>query len=166
DGYLHPGHPLQRRIRQTVEELTGERVAATGVDGCGAPLFFVSMIGIVRAFRRLPLAEPGSPERRVADAMRAYPQWTSGTARPEAELMRALPGLMMKVGAEAFNAFAFSDGRAGAIKIEDGGDRARTPVTVAALRAVGLDAPELSGLATTPLFGGGEPVGEIRVRRP
>lgn len=166
DGYLRPGHPLQRAIRATVEDLTGERVAATGVDGCGAPLFFVSMAGVVRAFRRLPLAAPGSPERRIADAMSAYPEWTSGTARPEAELMRAIPGLLVKVGAEAFNAFAFSDGRAGAVKIEDGGDRARMPVTVAALRAVGLDAPELAGLATTPLFGGGEPVGEIRVRRP
>ncbi|MCT9934778.1 asparaginase [Planotetraspora sp. A-T 1434] len=163
EGYLDPGHSLQRAIRATVEELTGERVAATGVDGCGAPLFFVSMIGVVRAFRRFALAAPGSPERRIADAMRAYPQWTSGTARPEAELMRAIPGLMVKGGAEAFDAFVFADGRAGAVKVEDGGYRARVPVTVAALRALGLDAPELAGLATTPLFGGGRPVGEVRV---
>ncbi|ETK33053.1 asparaginase [Microbispora sp. ATCC PTA-5024] len=164
EGYLHPAHPLQRAIRATVEDLTGERVAATGVDGCGAPLFFVSMAGIVRAFRRFPLAPPGSPERRIADAMRAFPEWTSGTTRAEAILMRALPGLMVKAGAEAFDAFAHSDGRAGAVKIVDGGDRARTPVTVAALRAAGFDAPELAGLATAPLFGGGEPVGEVRVR--
>ncbi|MBP2704986.1 asparaginase [Microbispora sp. RL4-1S] len=164
DDYRHPGHPLQRAIRATVEETTGERVAATGVDGCGAPLFFVSMAGVVRAFRRFPTAEPGTPERRVADAMRAFPDWTSGTTRPEALLMRAIPGLMVKAGAEAFDAFAYSDGRTGVVKIVDGGDRARVPVTVAALRAAGLDAPELSGLATRVLFGGGEPVGEIRVR--
>jgi L-asparaginase II len=164
EGYVHPAHPLQRAIRDTVEELTGERVAATGVDGCGAPLFFVSMAGVVRAFRQFTLASPGTPERRIADAMRAYPEWTSGTLRPEAVLMRAIPGLMVKAGAEAYDAFAFDDGRAGAVKIEDGGDRARMPVTVAALRAVGLDAPELDGLATTPLFGGGVPVGEVRVR--
>ncbi|GII34668.1 asparaginase [Planotetraspora mira] len=164
DGYLHPGHPLQRAIRSTVEELTGERVAATGVDGCGAPLFFVSMAGVVRAFRRFTLADPGSPERRIADAMRAFPEWTSGTARPEAVLMRAIPGLMVKAGAEAFDAFAFADGSGGAVKVDDGGSRARVPVTVAALRALGLDAPELDRLATTPVTGGGEPVGEIRVR--
>jgi L-asparaginase II len=164
ESYLHPGHPLQRAIRATVEELTGERVAATGVDGCGAPLFFVSMAGVVRAFRRFPLAPEGSPERRIADAMRAFPEWTSGTTRPEAALMRAIPGLMVKAGAEAFDAFAYSDGRAGAVKIEDGGVRARVPVTVAALRAAGLDAPELTELATSPLLGGGEPVGEVRVR--
>ncbi len=164
ENYLDPAHPLQRVIRDTAEEFTGERVAASGVDGCGAPLFFVSMVGVVRAFRRFTLAAPGSSERRIADAMRAYPEWTSGTVRPEAVLMRAIPGLLVKVGAEAFDAFAFGDGRAAAVKIEDGGNRARVPVTVAAIRAVGLDAPELAGLATVPLFGAGRPVGEIRVR--
>ncbi|WP_308250152.1 asparaginase [Sphaerisporangium fuscum] len=164
DNYLHPAHPLQRAIRATAEELTGERVAATGVDGCGAPLFFASMAGIARAFRAFTLAEPGTPERRIADAMRAHPEWTSGTTRPETALMRAIPGLMLKSGAEAFDAFAFEDGRAGTVKIEDGGSRARVPVTVALLRALGLDAPELDVLATPPQFGGGRPVGEVRVR--
>ncbi|GAA0947370.1 asparaginase [Nonomuraea longicatena] len=163
-NYLDPVHPLQRGIRATVEELTGERVAASGVDGCGAPLFFVSMLGVTKAFRALALAAPGSHERRVFDAMRTNPEWTSGTTRPEARLMRAVPGLVAKVGAEGFDAFVFEDGRAGTVKIEDGSPRARTPVTVAALRGLGLDAPELAGLATTPLYGGGRPVGEIRLR--
>ncbi|GGK94966.1 asparaginase [Sphaerisporangium melleum] len=166
--YLSPAHPLQRQIRATAEELTGERVAATGVDGCGAPLFFSSMAGLARAFRTLVLAEPGGYERRVADAMRAHPEWTSGTTRSEAALMRAVPGLLIKSGAEGFEAFAFEDGHAGAIKIEDGAQRARVPVTVATLRALGLglEAAELSALATPPQFGGGRPVGEVRVRGP
>ncbi|MEU9890886.1 asparaginase [Sphaerisporangium sp. NPDC051011] len=164
--YLHPAHPLQRRIRATVEELTGERVAATGVDGCGAPLFFASMAGVARAFRAFTLAAPGTHERRVADAMRAHPVWTSGTSRPEAALMRAVPGLMLKAGAEAFDAFAYEDGRAATVKIVDGGQRARVPVTVAALRALGLgvDSAELDALASPPQYGGGRPVGEVRVR--
>ncbi|MEU7742049.1 asparaginase [Nonomuraea sp. NPDC049158] len=162
--YLEPAHPLQRTIRRTVEELTGERVAASGVDGCGAPLFFVSMVGVTRAFRALALGEAGSYERRIFDAMRAHPEWTSGTIRPEAELMRALPGLMVKVGAEGFDAFVFEDGRAGAVKVEDGAQRARTPVTVAALRSLGLDAPELDTMAHPPLMGGGRAVGELRLR--
>ncbi|MFF4198564.1 asparaginase [Nonomuraea sp. NPDC001831] len=162
--YLEPAHPLQRAIRATVEDLTGERVAASGVDGCGAPLFFVSMLGVTKAFRAFPLAAEGSFERRVFDAMRAHPEWTSGTDRPEAKLMRAIPGLMLKAGAEAFDAFAFEDGRAGTIKIEDGSQRARVPVTVAALRSLGLDAPELAELARPALLGGGRPVGELRIR--
>ncbi|MFE3454846.1 asparaginase [Nonomuraea sp. NPDC059194] len=164
DTYLEPTHPLQRAIRETVEELTGERVAATGVDGCGAPLFFVSMVGVARAFRAFPLGAQGSPERRVYEAFTAHPEWTSGTTRPEAALMRAVPGLMVKVGAEGFDAFAYADGRAGTVKIEDGASRARVPVTVAALRALGFDAPEFDALAVTPLLGGGHPVGEVRLR--
>ncbi|MEV7005314.1 asparaginase [Streptosporangium sp. NPDC051022] len=164
ETYLEPSHPLQRIIRDTVEELTRERVAATGVDGCGAPLFFVSMVGVTRAFRAFVQAEPGTFERRIADAFRGNPEWTSGTARPEARLMRAIPGLMLKAGAEAFDAFAHADGRAGTVKIEDGGYRARTPVTVAALRSLGFEAVELEELAAGVLLGGGRPVGEIRLR--
>jgi L-asparaginase II len=161
--YLEPMHPLQKSIRGTVEELTSERVAATGVDGCGAPLFFVSMVGVVRAFRRLMLAAPGNPERRVADAMRAFPEWTSGTGQAPALLMRAIPGLLNKLGAEAFDVVAHADGRTAAVKIVDGGDRARLPVTVAALRALGLDAPELIALSSVPLYGGERIVGAIEV---
>jgi L-asparaginase II len=49
------------------------------------------------------------------------------------------------------------------LKIEDGGSRARTPVLVAALRALGLDAPVLDELAETAVLGGGKPVGSVRV---
>lgn len=164
ETYLEPSHPLQRAIRETVEELTGERIAASGVDGCGAPLFYVSMLGVTKAFRAFPLSAEDSYERKIFDAMRTYPEWTSGTTRPEAKLMKAIPGLMLKAGAEAFEAFAFEDGRAGTVKIEDGSSRARGPVTVAALRSLGLDAPELDELAAPVVLGGGRPVGEVRVR--
>ncbi|MER6951740.1 asparaginase [Nonomuraea sp. NPDC000554] len=157
-SYLEPKHPLQRAIRATVEDLTGERVAASGVDGCGAPLFFVSMVGVTHAFRSFPRGD--AHQRRVFDAMRAHPEWTSGTDRPEAKLMRAVPGLMLKAGAEAFEAFTFEDGRAGTVKIEDGSPRARSLATVAALRSLGVDAPD----PTPPLLGGGRPVGELRIR--
>ena len=163
ETYLDFGHPLQQAIVRAVQELTEERPAAAGVDGCGAPLFAVSLTGVARAFRNLVLAGPETPERKVADAMRAHPEWTSGTTRDERRLMGAIPGLLVKCGAEGVDAFALDDGRAGAIKIEDGAMRARTPVTVALLRALG--APEhsvLRELAATPLRGGGERVGEIR----
>ncbi|POM25717.1 L-asparaginase II [Actinomadura rubteroloni] len=162
--YLEPDHPLQLAVRAAVAELTGEKPAATGVDGCGAPLLAVSVTGVARAFRRLVLAEPGTPERRVADAMRAHPQWTSGTRREENTLMRAVPGLLVKCGAEGVDAFACADGRAGAVKIDDGAMRARTPVTVALLRALGaVGADDLAELAAPLLHGGAVPVGAVRV---
>jgi len=58
--YLDPDHPLQQAIRHTVEELAGEQAAATGVDGCGAPLFALTMTGLARAFRALVLAAPAT----------------------------------------------------------------------------------------------------------
>jgi L-asparaginase II len=161
ESYLAPEHPLQVAVRETVVELTGEEIAATGVDGCGAPLFAVGLTGLARAFRALVLAAPGTPERRVADAMRAHPEWTSGTEREERRLMDAVPGLLVKCGAEGIDAFALDGGRAGAIKIDDGAMRARTPVTVATLRALGV-AGALDGLATLPVHGGESVVGEIR----
>jgi L-asparaginase II len=160
NGYLAFDHPLQSRIRLVVEDLAGEPSPVTGVDGCGAPLFALTLTGLVRAFRALVLAPDGSPERRVADAMRAHPEWTSGTNRDERRLMDAVPGLLVKGGAEGCDAFALADGRAGAVKIDDGAARARMPVTVAALRALGASVPE--ELATVPVIGGEAEVGAIR----
>jgi L-asparaginase II len=162
-GYLAPDHPLQRMIRRTVEELAGQQVPVTGVDGCGAPLFALTLAGLARAFLALVLAGPGTPGRRVADAMRAHPEWTSGTTRDERRLMDAVPGLLLKGGAEGVDAFALADGqgvRAGAVKIDDGAHRARTPVTVAALRLLGAAVPD--ELATVPVIGGNAEVGVIR----
>lgn len=152
--YRDPDHPLQRAIRATVEELTGEEAAHTGVDGCGAPLFALSLTGLARAFRAIVTAAPGTPQRRVADAFRAYPELTSGSTRPEAALMRGVPGLLNKGGAEGVDAAALADGSALAVKIADGGARARVPVTVAVLRALGVSAPVLDELASAPVHGG------------
>ncbi len=163
ESYLSPEHPLQVHIRRTVEELAREPVAATGVDGCGAPLFALTLGGLARAFRALVLAEPGSPERQVADAMRKFPEWTSGTTRDENTLMTAVPGLLLKAGAEGVDALALPDGSAAAVKIDDGGQRARTPVTVAILTMLGAQPP--AELATSVVTGGGNPVGVVRVAR-
>jgi L-asparaginase II len=163
ETYLEPEHPLQLRIRRTVEELAREPVHAVGVDGCGAPVFALTLGGVARAFRALVLAEPGTPERTVADAMRKFPSWTSGTTRDENRLMTEIPGLLLKAGAEGVDAFALPDGSAAAVKIDDGGARARTPITVAILALLGAQPPV--GLATTEVEGGGRPVGFIRATR-
>jgi L-asparaginase II len=167
-SYTDPEHPLQRRIRAVLGELAAEPVTVVGVDGCGAPLFGISVIGLARAFRALVLAAPGTPERTVADTMRAHPEWTAGTVRPERALMAAVPGLLVKSGAEGVEGFALADGRAGAFKIEDGSARARVPVTVALLRGLGADVESgvdqaaLDALATSPVTGGNRVIGEVR----
>ncbi len=122
--YLAPDHPLQQAIAETFAEATGEPVEVTAVDGCGAPLLSTSLTGLARAFRRLAVATDG-PERRIADAIRAHPELVSGTRRDELALLRAMPGAIGKAGAESCYAVALPDGRAFALKTDDGAARAR-----------------------------------------
>ncbi|MEV0009767.1 asparaginase [Streptomyces sp. NPDC051840] len=160
--YLDPAHPLQRLVGEVVAEAAGEPVAALGTDGCGAPLMAIGLVGLARAFRSFVLAEPGTAERRVADAMRAHPEYVAGTRRPDTWLMREVPGALSKMGAEAVQAVALPDGRALAFKIDDGSTRALGPVLARALGLLGVDSPVVSRIGSAPLLGGAAEVGEIR----
>ena len=161
-SYLDPEHPLQQLVHQVVEEAAGEPVASVGTDGCGAPLMAIGLVGLARAFRSFVLAEPGSAERRVADAMRAHPEFVAGTRRPDTWLMREVPGTLSKMGAEAVQAVALADGRALAFKIDDGATRALGPVLARSLELMGVDAPVVSRIGRSPLLGGSAEVGGIR----
>ncbi len=162
-GYAEPGHPVQVAIRAAVEDLAGRPVTAVAVDGCGAPLFGLTLAGLARAFARLVTAAPGTPERAVADAMRAHPDLVGGTGRDVSRLMAGAPGVLAKDGAEGVFAAATADGAAVAVKVADGTGRARTPLLVGALRQTGVHAAVLDELAQAPVLGGGHPVGSIRL---
>ncbi|MGW3355182.1 asparaginase [Streptomyces bungoensis] len=161
--YLDPAHPLQQAVAGTVEDLTGQGIAQVTVDGCGAPLFAVSLHGLARAAARITTAAPGTPEARVADAMREHAEMASGARRDVAALMRAVPGLLAKDGFEGVQVAALPDGRAVGVKIADGANRARVPVAAAALARAGVDPGLLTAFAGEPLLGGGQPVGRVRV---
>jgi L-asparaginase II len=158
EEYWRPEHPLQVRLRAAVEEFTGEPVAAVGVDGCGAPVLAASVLGVASAFLRMVSGASGSVERTVADAMRAHPELVAGTGADDTRLMRAVPGLLAKGGAEGVVAAAIPGVGAVALKIEDGAMRARTPVLLSALRRLGIDPPIPAEL---PVYGGGGRVGII-----
>jgi L-asparaginase II len=165
--YLDPDHPLQRAIAETFAELTGTPVDVVAVDGCGAPLLSTSLVGLAGAFRAVATAAHG-PERRVADAIRTFPEFTSGTRRDEAALLHAVPGSMGKAGAESCYAVGLADGRAVALKADDGAARVRPVLMAQALERLGVtaeswvdgDAVRRTGVAQ--LLGGGRPVGLVR----
>ena len=159
--YRDPQHPLQRLMEQTLADVSGESVAATGIDGCGAPVMAVSLTGLARAFSRIAAAPKGTNEAKVADAMRAFPQCVGGTRRDVTALMRGVPGLIAKDGAESVYAVGLDDGRAIALKIADGGQRARPIVMVAALRRLGIDSDVFGKMAHAPVLGHGHLVGSI-----
>jgi L-asparaginase II len=173
DDYRDAGHPLQQALAETFAELTGEPVEVTAVDGCGAPLFSASLVGLATAFRRIALGvdgdeRPDAAAARIADAIRSHPAYVSGTTRDELALLTAMPGAIGKAGAEGCYAVALADGRAIALKTDDGAARVRPVLMAEAIRRSGwLDDPSVDAEAVrrtglVELLGGGQPVGEIR----
>ncbi|MDA0202821.1 MAG: asparaginase [Actinobacteria bacterium] len=157
DGHLEPDHPLQVHIAAIVERLTGD-VAHIGVDGCGAPTHAVPIGGLALAISAIA-AERG----KVWSAMTAHPELVGGPERPVSVLMRAVPGLMAKDGAEGVFVAGLPDGRAVVVKISDGASRAAAVVAAAALRTLGVDVPdEVDVLLAPPVLGGGRTVGRVR----
>ncbi|HSP60988.1 MAG TPA: asparaginase [Ornithinimicrobium sp.] len=167
--YRDPHHPLQQLVVETVQELTGDQVGAVTVDGCGAPALAVTSAGLARAFGRIASADPGTPEGRVADAVRAHPRHLGGTGRDVTLLVDGVAGLIAKDGAESVYAVGLADGHGVVVKITDGAERARVVVTTAVLRRLGLggDDARVAALldeldARAVVRGHGQVVGGVR----
>jgi L-asparaginase II len=171
-GYLDPSHPLQQLVAKTVRDLTDEEPFAVSTDGCGTPLFALTLHGMARAFGLIAAAAAGragsnddggpasqSAEAAVGLAMQRHPDMVAGEGRDVTALMRLLPGAVAKDGFEGVQLVGLPDGSAVAVKISDGGDRARMPATVRLLEALGLDTAPLAEIGTAPVLGGGHQVG-------
>jgi L-asparaginase II len=163
EGYLDAAHPLQQLVAETVAEATGGDITATAVDGCGAPLFGTTVLGLARAARGMVLAPDGSDARAVADAMRAAPEFVGGTGHVNTDVMRLLPGVLCKGGAEGVLVAAAATGQAVAMKVVDGSPRATTVLALAALAFLGVETAPAAALAEVPVLGGGRPVGRLRL---
>jgi L-asparaginase II len=159
--YRDPDHPTQLAVVQAIDDLAHEQATNLAIDGCGAPLYAISLYALARAFGRIASASDGA-EQRVATAIRSHPEYVSGSRRDELELHRAIPGLMAKAGAESVYAVGLSDGRGVAIKISDGAARARPVAMAGVLQRLGFDHETLDAQASGPVLGAGERVGEIR----
>jgi L-asparaginase II len=161
-SYLDVEHPLQAAITETVDDLCGEPHAHIGVDGCGAPAHAMSLLGLARAFRNIANGAAGAAGTQVYTAMTTNPEMVGGIARDVTVLMRHVPLLMAKDGADGVYAAALPDGRALALKIADGGDRARPPVMLAAQQALGIDTTAVAPLVEERIMGHGRQVGTVR----
>jgi len=163
-GYLDPEHPLQRRIRRRLALFSGvaEEEIGIAVDGCSAPTFHLPLAAMARAYAALvapvlspPVAaagdEPVSAAGRVVAAMTERPDMVAGRGRFTTRLMQATRGRILgKEGAEGFYAVGVRGPVAlgVALKIADGGERARDGVVIDLLHRLGvLSAEELSQLA-------------------
>lgn len=170
-GYLVPQHPLQSHIRDVVERFTGEKVAATVVDGCGAPVHAVSLAGLAKAMHRMGTASATSPfalHRNSAALIAAGREnaWAiEGPDRPDTVLIERL-GVFAKSGAEGLQLAVAPDGTTVAIKLLDGTARAGAAIALDLLHRHGaLSADDVADtLHHLPIAvtGGDRTVGSVR----
>lgn len=161
-GYIGWDHPVQQAAVAEIRLLTGDPADTHGIDGCGAPVVPVTLLGLARAFSRLRQAQTGTPEAAVAEAMSSFPFYVAGGDRDVTRFMQLVPGAIAKDGAEGVHAMALPDGRAFALKVVDGAERARPAFAAALLAELGL-AEVAAQLPAEPVLGGGKPVGQLEV---
>ena len=171
-GYELPMHPVQRVIRQSLSRWTGVDTGAVDVatDGCGVPVFILSLRHMATAYARLALAaRTDSAASRILDAMAQNPFLVGGTDRFDTVLMEETHGaIIAKVGAEGVHTFLIRERAIGlAIKVGDGNPRAQYPAVLRLLQH--MDAlpailpTRLHELLVTPVRDTrGDVVGEIR----
>ena len=159
-GYRLASHRMQRANLRDVAAAAGmdEDAIPTGVDGCGVLTFALPLERMAAMFARLEESPEG---RRIADAMRRYPELIRGRGATDTVLMQTLTGAVAKGGAEGLLCGVLPDGTGFALKTADGAYRALGPALAAVLASIGFD---LSGLSETPLANSrGERVGVIAV---
>ena len=154
--YLEMGHPLQIAIKNEIELLAGEKVSTSTFDGCGAPLFAISLIGLAKTFSTL-VKSNDLVYKQIVAACTKYPELVAGEGRLTTRMMRSVPGLFMKEGAEGIQVCALSDGRVIAIKIIDGSWRPVAPIIMEVFKRWGVLMPDES----VKIYGGASVIGEV-----
>lgn len=160
-GYLDPEHPLQREIRREIATVCGTEPSAIAIDGCSAPTFAMPLEHAAKGYAALADppeslgSERASALRTIAGAMTERPEMVSGPGRFSTRLMQVTGGRVLgKEGAEGFYALAVRGPVAlgVALKVADGGERARPGVVIEVLRQLGvLSGEEIAELA--PFYG-------------
>lgn len=159
-SYKDSGHKLQLAIASEFEALSGEAISHTGVDGCGAPLFALSIRALARAIRNLTLSKD-LIHQSIINSCRQNPVLVSGINRLPTILMERVSGLFVKDGAESVMVISTSSGEVIVWKVSDGSQRAAGVLAKASLSILGIE------LDTEPeyVMGGGQVVGEIRASK-
>lgn len=138
--YIDPDHPVQMAIKDAFERATGQDTPGFGIDGCSAPNFQTTVLGLARAMARFAAAPVGSAEERLRTAMMRHPELVAGEGRSCTRLMRAM-GMQaaIKTGAEAVFVAILPEQRLGvALKITDGATRASECAIAALLIKLGV----------------------------
>jgi L-asparaginase II len=146
-GYHLPDHPVQQAMLETIAAFTqlSTKEIPLGVDGCGVPVFAMTMERMAFAYAQLSRPTSLSEDRQEAcralsEAMTFYPSLVAGTGRLATDLMKACgPRFIAKDGAEGVFCIAIPEKGWGlAVKIMDGSGRGLGPVVISALTQLGV----------------------------
>lgn len=118
EDYINPKHPIQQLILASFAEMCdlNKSDIITGIDGCSAPNYAVSLKIFAMAFARLiepnTLPKPRAEAcHRIKSAMVSQPEMISGSNRFDTLLMGIGKGkIIAKAGAEGYQAIALSPG--------------------------------------------------------
>ena len=155
-NYLDIDHPLQIAIAKEITELTGQKINRVSTDGCGAPLFSMSTRSIAVAARNMRINNDPIFTKLI-NACLKHPEMILAEGAFDTRIMRAVPGLFVKGGAESVMLASLPDGRAIAWKISDGSNRVNGPLMKAALAKFGIT---IEG-ENIDVLGGGTLVGSL-----
>ena len=155
-NYLDIDHPLQIAIAKEITELTGQKINRVSTDGCGAPLFSMSTRSIAVAARNMRINHDPIFTKLI-NACLKHPEMILAEGAFDTRIMRAVPGLFVKGGAESVMLASLPDGRAIAWKISDGSNRVNGPLMKAALAKFGIT---IEG-ENIDVLGGGSLVGSL-----
>lgn len=159
NNYTDPTHPLQQLIVEEFETVAREKIQYLTADGCGAPLFALSMAGLAQGIHTITISND-PVHQEVVSACRSNPLMIAGEGRLTTRLMRAVPGLFMKEGAEGVEVLSMPDGRTLVIKCADGSWRPMGPIITATFKRWGVEAPD----ENVYVYGGGKVVGQVEAR--
>jgi L-asparaginase II len=154
ENYIDQNHQVQLSILEMISKFTETPVSLipTGIDGCSAPNFALSIEAMAKAVAKIvcPPEDFDSSLKEacktVINAMIKYPELVGGTERLDTILMKASAGkIISKIGAEGvwicgvLPSSRWEKGLGIALKIEDGDDkRARPVVAIEILRRLGI----------------------------
>lgn len=164
EGYLDPGHPLQRQVLSSVSELGHHPVEPVGVDGCGAPVLRTTTRAMAILFARLATEEALRP---VFDAMHSYPALVGDVGAGDSSIAVAA-NAVAKSGAQGCLGVALDRHLGVAVRSWDGLGQVATVAAIAVLGQVGAlgghPGIALERQASPPVLGGGRPVGSVEPR--
>lgn len=129
EDYTDTDHPLQKDILKIISVYSKmkEEEISIGIDGCGVPVFGMSVYNMAMAFANMadPSDLPDSyrnASEEIIDAMVTYPEMIAGKGGFDTQLMQVTKGrLFSKIGADGVLCVGIKEKGWGlAAKIEDG----------------------------------------------